>query len=68
MPSIRSGSSDLIGKIIYSWCDSQSIYKSSFHKVLLTASDIAECMIVKVNLAEHFKNKISDVDLSDNIE
>ena len=68
MPSIRFGSSDLIGKIIYSWCDSRSIYKSFFHKVLLTASDIAECKIVKVNLAEHFKNKISDVDLSDNIE
>ena len=67
LPVTSASSPDLVGKLIYSWCDSKSIYISSFHEVF-NPKNIDKYNIVKVNLAEHFKNKISDVDLSDNIE
>lgn len=66
-PVTGATSPDLVGKLIYSWCDSKGIYVSSFHEII-TRGNIDQYTVVKVDLAEHYKNKLSDVDLFDNIE
>lgn len=66
LPVTSASSPDLVGKLIYSWCDSKSIYISSFHEVF-NPKNIDKYNIVKVNLAEHYKKKLSDVDLSEHI-
>lgn len=68
LPVTSASSPDLVGKLIYSWCDSKSIYISSFHEVF-NPKNIDKYNIVKVNLAEHYKNKLcDDVDVSEHIE